>query len=387
MLEIQTYKNFATSEIPICSNQRFRTIFRRHFLTHSHQSLGLRALLHQFCRHKNIHPLGFVNPTHNRTLKPIDFSKFYQLQSAFGNFGGSLYLDGKSFPYSYLELSKPTGKYVDRTILKAINLLSTKGFIHYAGNACSPGLQFPEISNSGHVTIDDANNCGVQIINVQGMPTISNAVTIPAEPFMNLEIRESWKTFEDYISNMSSKYRVRTNKVLKTTENYIVQHLSIQQANEWIPQCAQLLGHTLKDKTLAISPNISAMLHTFVRTLKEEFKVWGYYKDGTLYGFITAIDSNHGTYAMHLGLTDQAAEDSLYQRMMYDVIRYGIENRSQFVCLGRTATEIKSTMGAVPVENSYLFFTKGKMLMWVIKGYKKYFHRTKSYQIRSPFKE
>jgi hypothetical protein len=202
--------------------------------------------------------LGFVNPTHNRTLKPIDFSKFYQLQSAFGNFGGSLYLDGKPFPYSYLELSKPTGKYVDRTILKAINLLSTKGFIHYAGNACSPGLQFPEISNSGHVAIDDANKCGVQIINVQGMPTISNAVTIPAEPFMNLEIRESWKTFEDYISNMSSKYRVRTNKVLKTTENYIVQPLSIEQANEWIPQCAQLLGHTLKDKTLAISPNAPA---------------------------------------------------------------------------------------------------------------------------------
>ena len=331
--------------------------------------------------------MGFVKPLDNLPLKPIDFPKFCQLQSAFSNFGGSMYLDGKSFPYSYLELSKPTGKYVDRTILKAINLLSTKGFIHYAGNACSPGLQFPEISNSGHAVIEDANNCGVQIINVLGSPLLSNAVTIPAEPFMNLEIRETWKSFEDYISNMSSKYRVRTNKVLTTTENYSVQALSIQQANEWIPQCAQMLGHTLKDKTLAISPNISAMLHTFVRTLKDDFKVWGYYKDAMLCGFISAIDSNDGTYAMHLGLTDEAAEDSLYQRMMYDVIRHGIENQSQFVCLGRTATEIKSTMGAIPVENSYLFFTKGKVLMAVIKGYKKFFHRTKSYQIRNPFKE
>ena len=336
---------------------------------------------------KNKHPSGFVNPLDTPRLKPIDFSKFSQLQSSFGNFGGTLYLDGKPFPYSYLELSKPTGKYVDRTILKGVNLLSTKGFIHYAGNACSPGLQFPEIYNSGHAVIEDANNCGVQIINVLGSPSLSNAVTISAEPFMNLEIRESWKTFEDYISNMSSKYRVRTNKVLKTTENYSVQPLSIQQANEWIPQCAQMLGHTLKDKTLAISPNISAMLHTFVRTLKDDFKVWGYYKNAMLCGFISAIDSDHGTYAMHLGLTDEAAEDSLYQRMMYDVIRHGIENQSQFVCLGRTATEIKSTMGAIPVENSYLFFTKGKILMTLIKGYKKFFHQTKSYQIRSPFKE
>ena len=349
--------------------------------------LGISTHLHQFCLSKNEYPIAFFNPLDTPLLKPIDFPKFFQLQSAFGNFGGTLYLDGNPFPYSYLELSKPTGKYVDRTILKAVNLLSTKGFIHYAGNACSPGLQFPEISNAGDVVIDDATNCGVQIINVLGSPSLSNAVTISAEPFMNLEIRESWKSFDDYISSMSSKYRVRANKVLKTTENYTVQPLSMQQANDWIPQCAQILGHTLKDKTLAISPNISAMLHTFVRTLKEEFKVWGYYKNEALCGFISAIDSDYGTYAMHLGLTDEAAEDSLYQRMMYDVIRHGIENQSQFVCLGRTATEIKSTMGATPVENSYLFFTKGKILMTLIKGYKKFFHQTKSYQIRSPFKE
>lgn len=341
----------------------------------------------QFCLPKNNPSLGIVNLIDTTPLKPIDFSKYSQLQSAFGNFGGSLYLDGKPFPYSYLELSKPTGKYVDRTILKIVNVLSTKGFIHYAGNACSPGLQFPEIPNSGRIAIDDANNCGVQIINVLGSPSISNAVTISAEPFMNLAIKESWKSFDDYVSSMSSKYRVRTNKALKSTESYSVQPLSMLHANEWIPQCAQMLGHTLKDKTLAISPNISAMLHTFVRTLKDDFKVWGYYKNAALCGFITAIDSDHGTYAMHLGLTDEAAADSLYQRMMYDVIRHGIENQSEFVCLGRTATEIKSTMGATPVENSYLFFTKGRILKSLIVGYKKFFHKTKSYQIRSPFKD
>ena len=320
-------------------------------------------------------------------LKPLDFSKFNLLQSAFGNYGGNMYLNGKPFPYSFLELSKPTGKYVDRTILKAVNLLSSRGFIHYAGNACSPGLQFPDISQDESIVIHDANNCGVQIINVLGNPSIPNAVTIPAEPFMNLTIRDSWNSFDDYLSDMNSKYRVRTNKVIKTTENYIAQPLSIHQANEWIPQCAQMLGHTLKDKTLAISPNISAMLHTFARTLKEEFKVWGYYKNDTLCGFITAINSQQGTYAMHLGLTNEAVEDSLYQRMMYDVIGYGIHCGSAFVCLGRTATEIKSTMGAVPVENSYLFFTQGKILMFFIKMYKRYFHKTKNYQIRNPFKD
>jgi hypothetical protein len=89
---------------------------------------------------------------------------------------------------------------------------------------------------------------------------------------------------------------------------------------------------------------------------------------------------------MHLGLTDQAAQDQLYQRMMYDVIEYGIVQKDEFVCLGRTATEIKSTMGAVPVENSYVFHAKNKIIRNIIALYKNRFYKPKSYQLRNPFK-
>lgn len=319
-------------------------------------------------------------------MKPLDQQTFQHLQTAFANYEGNLNVGGQSFPFSNIELSKPTGKYVARAILKLATLLSAKGYVQYAGNACSPGLQFPDIQP--HTNLSDINhaNCGVMIINVLGSPQVAGGVTVKAEPFMNLPLQPAWQNFEDYVQAMSSKYRVRTKKVLSNSHDYTARELKHTEANEWIPQCAQMLGHTLKDKTLAISPKLSMMLHTFVRSMKDKFKVWGYYKNEQLCGFISAIESEHGLYAMHLGLTDAAAEDQLYQRMMYDVIAYGIEQKDEFVCLGRTATEIKSTMGAVPIENSYVLYAKGRFLRTILTLYAKYFHKVKSYQLRNPFK-
>jgi len=319
-------------------------------------------------------------------VKPLDFQTFQHLQAAFANYDGNIQMGGQSFPFSNIELSKPTGKYVARAVLKLATLLSAKGFVQYAGNACSPGLQFPDIQANTDLSNINKASCGVMIINVLGTPKIPGAATVEAEPFMNLTIQPEWKNFDDYVQSMSSKYRVRTKKVLSNSQEYLTFELKHNEANDWIPQCAQMLGHTLKDKTLAISPRLSMMLHTFVRTMKDKFKVWGYYKNEQLCGFISAIESEHGLYAMHLGLTDAAAEDQLYQRMMYDVIAFGIEQKDEFVCLGRTATEIKSTMGAFPIENSYILYARGWFLRGLLRLYAQRFHRVKPYQLRNPFK-
>ncbi len=319
-------------------------------------------------------------------MKPLDFQTFQHLQAAFANYDGNIQMGGQSFPFSNIELSNPTGKYVARAVLKLATLLSAKGYVQYAGNACSPGLQFPDIQPNTDLSDINKASCGVMIINVLGTPKIPGAATVKAEPFMNLTIQPEWQNFDDYVQAMSSKYRVRTKKVLSNSQEYQAVELKHNEANDWIPQCAQMLGHTLKDKTLAISPKLSMMLHTFVRTMKDKFKVWGYYKNEQLCGFISAIESEHGLYAMHLGLTDAAADDQLYQRMMYDVIAFGIEQKDEFVCLGRTATEIKSTMGATPIENSYILYARGWFLRGLLRIYAQRFHRVKPYQLRNPFK-
>ncbi len=73
--------------------------------------------------------------------------------------------------------------------------------------------------------------------------------------------------------------------------------------------------------------------------------------------------------------------------MMIDTIGWCIENQKSSLCMGRTSTEIKSTLGAVPVENSFLFYSNSRFIRGIVKFYAKYIHKPKSYTIRRPFKE
>ena len=319
------------------------------------------------------------------SLNPISLS---HLQSAMPNYGGNIACESGHFPVSYLELSKPTGKYVYRWVLKLVSRISAKGFIQYSGNACTPGLHFPHINPNKGLEQFQSSPCGVLIVNVLNNQPHKDAIQIPGEPFMNLKINSDWNSLDDYLMAMSSKYRVRNKKVLSVSQTVEKRLLSELPPSEWVAPCARLLGKTLKQKTLAISPNLSEMLFNFSRSLKEDFKVWGYYHEDELIGFITAITSDQNVFAMHLGINDAFAEEfSLYQRMMIDTIEWCILNKKTALCMGRTSTEIKSTLGAEPIENSFLFYSKSRIIRIILKFYRNFIHTSKPYVIRKPFKE
>jgi len=54
------------------------------------------------------------------------------------------------------------------------------------------------------------------------------------------------------------------------------------------------------------------------------------------------------------------------------------------VHLGRTATEIKSTYGAVPEENYFSFYSSSRFFQFLMRLADRYY-RPKAYTLRSPF--
>ena len=305
------------------------------------------------------------------------------------NHYGTIAVNGSSFPISYMELSKPTGKYVYRVFIKLFNLFGRKGYIRIIGNACAPGIFFPNLSNikSQDLLNQTENNCGVLIANILDKDNLNLGSTIPAEPFMVIRIQKEINTFQDYLQSFSSKYRVRAQKVLKNSQEITSKTLHELPPNEWISQCGTLLYHSLQDKTIAIGQNLSQLIHCYQKSLGSNFKVLGYYLNGKIVGFISFIDDGKILHATHLGIDMQLPLTySLYQRMMYDLVGYSIDNKITFINLGRTATEIKSTIGAIPVENSFVIFTKSPILQFIIKFYTKYIHKKPEYVLRNPFK-
>jgi hypothetical protein len=85
------------------------------------------------------------------------------------------------------------------------------------------------------------------------------------------------------------------------------------------------------------------------RVFPAEFALSIYTLDGKIVAFRSGFVSGREYEAHFIGLDYTLNRDKcLYQRILYDFVNDAIQNRSNQLLLGRTAAEIKSTVGAVP---------------------------------------
>lgn len=301
----------------------------------------------------------------------------------------AIQIGDRFYPGSVLELHRPTGKYISRLLVKLFNAFSRKGIIRYVGNACAPGLIFPELApNQGIEQFQNLQkSCPIISVNTLGYQIYADSVTVKAEPFMVINLPKHWEKFEDYLNAFSSKYRVRTKKVYDETKHLEVQYLNQQPPNTWAAQCGSLLAESLQDKTIAIGKDLPALLCCYQQALGPNFHILGFINKGEIIGFVSYIMDENRVFAMHLGINRRAdIQGKLYQRMLYTLVEEAFKNGAHHINLGRTGAEIKSTLGATPVENSFVVFTKSKLLLTLFRIYVKFVQKKFIYTYRSPFK-
>jgi hypothetical protein len=186
---------------------------------------------------------------------------------------------------------------------------------------------------------------------------------IPTLPIMRFELNSSWKTFDDYTAALASKYRIRTKAARKKiahihSENWVVGKIQ-EHANE-----INTLYHHVFNKARFRLYQINA--EYFIK-LKEElgvkFQFKAYLNQDKLIGFSTFFISEDQSDAHLIGIDYSANKQfSLYQNMLYDYIEAGIEAQTRSIDFGRTAMEIKSTIGAVPVDSQVLVKMRNPLL-------------------------
>jgi hypothetical protein len=313
-----------------------------------------------------------------------------QLIQQLPGYAGMLRVNTQSVPHSNVALHHPTGKYVHRVLLKLASLLLDKGGVRTVGHAGAPGLLLPELDPARGVKQIPIWPKGYSAValNVLGRPEVKDAVTVTAEPFMVLELDSAWKTFEEYLGAMKTKYRTRAKRALTLSAHCEQCACTDWPDADWLEWAAELLGKTLADKVVALPEDLRELLATFKRVYGADFHVFGYRSHGNWVGFITALHEGDTVYALHMGFEPEfAREVQFYQRSMMDVVALGIELGAARVNMGRTATEIKSTLGAKPVANSYVFLANCRWMRWLVQAYVRWFHRLPSYELRSPFRE
>jgi hypothetical protein len=123
------------------------------------------------------------------------------------------------------------------------------------------------------------------------------------------------------------------------------------------------------------------------KELQEDFIFTAYYFENKLAGFRTSFVLEKTIEAHFIGIDyDLNKQLELYQNILYDYVKEAILMRTEQLFLGRTASEIKSTIGAEAVELKCYIRHHNPLSNRIIKPFVDYL-RPAAWIPRNPFKE
>ena len=207
------------------------------------------------------------------------------------------------------------------------------------------------------------------------------------QPNMIVKIRPDWKTFDDYLQAMSSKYRVRAKRAFKKGKEIEKRELSLSDIDENNDRIFSLYQNIVKNapfNTLFLNERYFYGLKEY---LKDDFKLIGYFIEDKLIGFYTLLFGKNDVDAHFLGLDhDYNNKYQVYLNMLYDMIRMGIEHGKKEVIMARTALEIKSSVGAEPFGMFVYTKFQNPVINTFLRSFAADWVKPEKWTQRSPFK-
>lgn len=205
------------------------------------------------------------------------------------------------------------------------------------------------------------------------------------EPNMIVEVE--WKSFDEYLDAMSKKYRHRAKSIIKKGGAITRSYFSAEdiRANSKQIQC---LYHNVHLKAKFRLASLSTTYFSEMKKmLGDKFIFIAYYQDTKLIGFRTSFVLKNSIEAHFIGLDYTINKEvDLYQNMLYDYIREAIEYKKQQLFLGRTASEIKTTVGAQAHPLTCYVRHRNPLSNRIIKPFIDYL-KPVEWVPRNPFKE
>ncbi|WP_158846464.1 GNAT family N-acetyltransferase [Algibacter sp. L1A34] len=207
------------------------------------------------------------------------------------------------------------------------------------------------------------------------------------QPNMILSLRKDWFTIEDYTASLHKKYRDRYKRAKKKFNSIKAIELSLDDVknnSEVLHKLYLNVSDNAKFNTFILPEN---HFYSLKFQLKDNFRIFGYYLDDKLVGFYTLILNNKALETYFLGYdSEHQYSHQLYLNMLYDMLKFGIENSFKSIVYARTAMEIKSSVGAEAKPMLvYLKHTNGIMNA-LLKQIFKLMNPSQEWEERHPFK-
>jgi len=173
--------------------------------------------------------------------------------------------------------------------------------------------------------------------------------SMTVEPNMIINLKPEWQSFKDYKSALKSKYRVKANKADSKSKTLKTLFFSEADIKKHLKSLQDLYQNTIDNADFnAQILNLETYVH-LKSAFPKQFFVKGYFLGEQLVGFLSAMHNQSHLDAHFIGIDYTLNKTyAIYPRILNDYVKLGLEVGATQINLGRTASEIKSTLGAVP---------------------------------------
>jgi hypothetical protein len=207
------------------------------------------------------------------------------------------------------------------------------------------------------------------------------------EPNMIIDLPKGVSNLTDYINCFSKKYRNRAKGILKSSASLTKKRLSNEEVSFYKDTMHGLYTQVFNQAKFKLAHLSSNYFEDVVKANTNSFYVDAWFLEDKMLSFACGFCLENEVEAHYIGF-DYAhnKEFELYQTILYSFIEQAILMRKSKINLGRTASEIKTTVGAKPHELLCYIKPQNTVSKLILKPFMQFLQPTE-WIPRNPFKE
>lgn len=207
------------------------------------------------------------------------------------------------------------------------------------------------------------------------------------EPNMIIDLPENVLNLTDYLNCFSKKYRNRAKGILKTSASLTKKRLTVDEVIEYNDELYKLYFQVFTQAKFKLVQLSKTYFSDVMKAQPDLFYIDAWFLDNEMVSFASGFYLTNEIEAHYVGF-DYATnkEYELYQTILYSYIEKAIYKKKSKINLGRTASEIKSTVGAKAHELLCYIKPQNAVSKLILKPFMQFLQPTE-WIPRNPFKE
>ncbi|HNB81055.1 MAG TPA: GNAT family N-acetyltransferase [Chitinophagaceae bacterium] len=284
---------------------------------------------------------------------------------------------------------------VKPTLLVAGNLFRHDVvFIEFLNDHRSAEEHYALYQSAIEFLVKQTNASGIFIKDIPaelGVQFRKNALylSMPDDISMELHLPEEWKTFSDYEATLKHKYLQRCRKMRHGFEQVNVRELNETDVLKYSREMEALYLQVTRRQMVSMGILNHHFFEELKKSLGDDYRVCGYFLNGKLIAFSSAIVHNNCYDMNYIGF-DYSLNHTFH--LYFNILFQCLENTMALGCctliLGRTALEAKAIMGCEPDYRYSFYRLRNPVVQRFYLMVSSYFHEQQGehWKERHPFK-